>query len=81
MTQTPPTTRERMQLAIATGHALRTVERCYAGSRTHAGTLERVTRAAQRLGVALPPAAASVRGPLPHDDAKSESEAVLDSHR
>lgn len=47
--------RQRMQIALAVGHALRTVDRCYAGERVYPMTRERIAVAARGLGLPAPP--------------------------
>jgi hypothetical protein len=47
--------RQKMELALASGSALRTVCRCYRGLRVYRTTHERIVRAAQQLGYVLPP--------------------------
>jgi hypothetical protein len=49
------TPRQRLQFALETDHGVRTIDAVYAGKRCHAGTYERVVRAAKKLRAPLPP--------------------------
>jgi hypothetical protein len=53
---TRPTARQRLQLALETGHGLRTIDNVYLGKRTHVGTYARCVDAARKIGAPLPPA-------------------------
>jgi hypothetical protein len=53
--QPQPTARQRTLIAARSGSAIRTVDRAYRGENTYATTRERIVRAANDLGLPLPP--------------------------
>lgn len=60
------TPHDRVRIAAEAIAAPRTVERIYAGARCAATTRERICRAAEKLGLPLPPDAADAE---PHEAA------------
>lgn len=68
-----PTARERLQIALESGLAVRTVDRAYLGLRALEGTRARISHAARAIGVAPPPEHIEQLGsePLPQLEARA----------